>query len=117
MSNIAHTSDNDNTLYFLVYRMSDGYIWDTGDAAFEAVGTWNDARVAECDIAMTAAGDVHFGAFPAVPQGTYFVQIRNKAGANPDTDDIPEGQGEMYWDGKSELSWSKFPGLKWIKPR
>jgi len=115
MSNFAHSYDNASNLYFLVYRLSDNYIWDVGDSAFEAVGTWNDARVDECDIAMTAAGDAHFGNFPSVPNGTYFVQVRLRAGASPDADDKLVGQGEMYWDGSSEISWTSEQGIKWLK--
>ena len=111
----AHSSDSANTLYFLVYRLSDNYIWDVGDGAFEAVGTWNDARVGECDIPMTAAGDAHFGTFPAVALGQYFVQVRLQIGGSPDTDDIPQAQGEMHWDGSSEISWSSEQGIRWLK--
>lgn len=100
---VIDSSDSANTLYFLVYRVSDGYIYDVGDTAFEAVGTWNDARVGECDIAMTAIGDVHRGTFPVVAAGVYFVQTRVRAGANPDTDDRPNGQGVMYWDGTADI--------------
>jgi hypothetical protein len=98
-----HSSDSANTLYFLVYRISDGYIYDVGDTAFEAVGTWNDARVDECDIAMTGIGDAHKGVFPAVAAGVYFVQVRIRAGGSPDTDDRPDGQGVMYWDGTAAI--------------
>ena len=112
---VAHSSDDGNTLYFLVYRPSDSYIWDVGDSAFEAVGTWNDARVAECDIAMADAGDVHFGNFPAIPLGTYFVQVRQQVGGAVDTDDILVGQGEAYWAGSGEISWTSEQGLRWLK--
>lgn len=101
---VIHSSDDADTLYFLVYRPSDGYIYDEGDAAFEAVGTWNDARVGECDNAMTAYGDTHIGNFPTVAAGVYFVQVRLQAGANPDTDDRLVGQGIIYWDGSAEVS-------------
>lgn len=100
---IALSFDSASTLYALVYRQSDGYIYDVGHTAFEAVGTWNDARVAECDIAMTASGDMHFGTFPVVAAGTYYVQIRKRVGASPDTDDIIAAQGFMVWGGTAEV--------------
>src|SRR3990167_5208303 len=98
---IAWSFDSASVLYALVY--SGNQIYDVGSAAFEAVGTWNDARVGECDIAMTAAGDFHFANFPAVAAGSYFVQIRLQAGGLPDTDDTPLSQGFMVWDGSAEI--------------
>ena len=95
--------------------MSDNFIWVTTSAAFAAVGTWNDARVAACDIAMTAAGDAHFGTFPAAAKGDYFVQVRVQAGGSVDTDDREVAQGVMYWDGSGEISWSSEQGIKWLK--
>jgi len=86
---IYHDYDSASTLYAFVYRQSDGYIYDVGDTAFEAIGTWNDARADQCDIAMTASGDFHMGAFPAVAAGTYYVVIRDQAGANAAIADTP----------------------------
>ena len=103
---IVHGYDSAKVLYALVYRISDKYIYDVGDTAFEAIGTWNDARADECDIAMTATGDVHFGTFPVVAEGIYFVEIRDRVGANPDTDDKPVAQGIMDWDGTAEKTFS-----------
>ena len=102
---IWHSYDSAKVLYAFVIRVTDDYIWDVGDSAFEAVGTWNDARADECDIAMTAtAGDFHSVDFPAgiTDIGTYRVQIRERAGASPDTDDLPVAQGEIYWSGTAE---------------
>ncbi len=101
---IAHGYDSAATIYALVYRFSDKYIYDNDDSAFEALGTWNDARADQCDIPMTAVGDVHFADFPAVAQGLYFVEIREQAGANPDTDDKLIGQGVIGWDGAAEIN-------------
>lgn len=100
---IYQSFDSASTLYAFVYRVSDGYIYDVGDAAFEAIGTWNDARAGECDIAMTAIGDLHFADFPVVAAGNYIIQIRLQAGASPDTDDAPLSQGFMNWGGTAEV--------------
>jgi hypothetical protein len=100
---IYQSFDSASTLYALVYRPSDGYIWDVGDGAFEAVGTWNDARVDECDVEMAASGDIHFADLPAVDAGRYIVQIRLRAGVSPDTDDTPLAQGMIDWDGVNEV--------------
>lgn len=105
MSNeIAHGYDSAATLYAHIYRFSDKYIYSSTNSAYEAVGTWNDARAQACDVAMTAAGDTHFGNFPASARGVYFVLIKVQAGANPDTDDKEVGQGVMYWDGAAEVN-------------
>jgi hypothetical protein len=91
----------------LIRRQTDGYIWDVGDSAFEAVGTWNDARVAQCDIALTASGDMQFADFPdAITAGNYYVQIRWQAGGSPDTDDLKVAQGVIYWGGDTDLGGS-----------
>lgn len=103
MANEIHYSyDDTKVLYAIIRRVSDQYIYDVGHTAFEAIGTWNDIRVGECDIAMTASGDNHFANFPAVAAGVYTVQIRERLGASPDTDDTPVAQGEMYWNGTTE---------------
>jgi hypothetical protein len=101
---IYQAFDNGETLYALVYRPSDGAIYDVGDTAFEAVGTWNDARADECDIQMTAYGDMHLADFPSVAAGTYLVEIRNQAGASPDAeDDYIISHGIIVWDGSAEI--------------
>jgi len=102
---------NADTYYALVKRRTDKYIYDVGDTAFEAVGTWNDARIDECDIVMTAIGDAHYADFPAVAAGVYDIEIRKQAGANPDTDDKAEFIGEMCWDGTAEITRSALDAL------
>ena len=104
MNEIVHAADSTKTLYALVYDTSTRYIYDVGDTALEAIGTWNDVRAGECDIAMTAVGDAHFANFPTVAHGIYFVVVRIQAGGSPDTDDKETGQGIMYWDGAKEIS-------------
>ncbi|MBE3143567.1 MAG: hypothetical protein IMZ61_06550 [Planctomycetes bacterium] len=96
-----------SVLYALIFRPSDGYIYDVGHTAFEAIGTWNDARINECDIPLTAIGDMHFVNFPAVAAGTYDVQIRLRAGATPvvlTTVDFLISQGQIIWDGTAEIT-------------
>ncbi len=104
---IWHNYDSASNLYAFVRRKSDDYIWDVGDSAFEALGTWNDARAGECDIAMTASGDYHSVDFPSGITNTavqaYRVEIRVRAGGSPDTDDRSVAQGEIHWDGASEV--------------
>lgn len=104
LNEIAHGADSAKTIYALVYRFSDKFIYDVGDTAFEAIGTWNDARADECDIPMTAVGDAHFADFPSVARGVYFVLIKEQAGGSPSADDKETGQGVMYWDGAAEVN-------------
>jgi hypothetical protein len=54
LSNEIRVAFNDGYTIYVIIRDTTGQIWDVGDGAFEAVGTWNDARVGECDIALTA---------------------------------------------------------------
>ena len=101
---IVHGYDSASTLYAHVYRFSDKAIYDVGDSAFEAIGTWNDARAGEFDIPMTAVGDSHWVDFPSVARGVYFVLVKVQAGGSPDTDDKEVGQGVMCWDGSAEIN-------------
>lgn len=101
-------------LYALVYRFRDKFIYDVGDTAYEAIGTWNDARADECDIPMTAVGDAHFADFPDSARDTYFVLTKIRATGVPLASDKEHSQGVMYWDGKKEVNmltevagWSK----------
>lgn len=107
MSNeIWHSYDSSYTLYAFVYRMDDTYIWDVGDSAFEAMGTWNDARADECDIPMTAVGDMHFADWPDVGGDDgerYLIQIRRQPGANPDTDDTVVAQAFVEWSESEQV--------------
>lgn len=92
-------------LYALLHRVSDGYIWDVGSSAFEAVGTWNDARVGECDIVLTGnnAG-LYTATFPSVDDNViYAVSIHLRAGANPDTTDAYLGSQSVNEGGGASL--------------
>lgn len=105
MSNeIAHGADSAETLDAYVYRFSDKYIYSSTNSAYEAVGTWNDARAQACEIPMTAAGDTHFADFPASARGVYFVLIKKRATGVPLASDRGVGQGVMYWDGAKEVN-------------
>lgn len=105
MSNeIAFTYDGSATLYALIRSPDTQYIYDVGDTAMEALGTWNDTRAGECDIVMTASGTLYFADFPALDSGTYLVQIVLQSGASPAADDVVLAQGVMAWDGSQEVT-------------
>ena len=105
MSNeIAYARSESDTLYAHVTAISNKYIYDVGDTALEAVGTWNDARADECDISMVATGSVHFADFPTVAAGIYLVQIKLQTGESPAIADDIIAQGWCYWTGTAEIN-------------
>ena len=96
--------DGDN-LYALVRQPSDAFIWDVGDSQFEAVGTWNDARAGECDIALTGYnGELYMAGFPSAAAGRYIINIYLRAGASPAITDALLGTGEIIWNGSAEVT-------------
>ncbi len=104
MNEVAHGADSADTYYFHVYRFSDKAIYSSTNSAYEAVGTWNDARAQATDNSMTAAGDAHFGNFPISARGVYFVLIKKQLTGTQLASDPEAGQGVMYWDGAKEVN-------------
>ena len=106
MSNeIAHGADSTKQFDAYVSLLSNKYIYDVGDDSLEPVGTWNDARADECNIAMAATGNVHYADFPSsLGAGIYHVLVKERAGANAVIADHERGQGIMYWDGSAEIN-------------
>lgn len=118
MSNEIQISYEDGKeIYVLIRRASDGYIWDPGTSAFEAVGIWNDARVGECDIPATAYnGELYMVDFPsAIGFGQYIVNAYIRAGASPAVSDEFIGDGIIEWSGSKELSTRKILANKAIQ--
>ena len=115
MSNeIVDGADSALVLYALVYDFATRFIYNADGTAYETIGTWNDARAAQCDIPMTAVGDSHWADFPASPRGVYFVLTKIRATGVPLASDKEHGQGVIYWDGAAEIdmlteihSWEK----------
>ena len=104
MNEIAHGADSTKVIEAYVYDFATKFIYDVGDAALETIGTWNDARAAECSITMTAVGDAHFADFPTLPRGVYFVLLKVRATGVSLASDKETGQGVMYWDGQKEIN-------------
>lgn len=73
------------TLKAYLLRITDAYIYDVGDSAFEAIGTWDDARAAECDIAITGHGArLYTFDFPDVAEDIeYMLIVTLQAGGTP----------------------------------
>lgn len=107
---IAQSYENSGTLYALVFRPSDGYIWDVSSSAFEAVGTWNNTRLDECDIPLSDVnGTMHSADFPAGvdDDGDYFVQVLVQIGGSPDlATDWIISQGGIAWANGEEVTFS-----------
>jgi hypothetical protein len=101
---IAQSHPEAGTLYALVYRESDEFIWNENTGALEAVGTWDNTRIQDCAIPMLPSGDMHFADFPtAITDVALFkVQCRVNASGTPGSEDITDwikSQGEITWDG------------------
>lgn len=99
MANEIQVSYEDGATLYVTVRTPAGLIWDVGDGALEAVGTWNDARADECDIALTAKnGEYYTADFPVtIPNGQYIVNLYEQASASPDTDDAWLGGDIINW--------------------
>lgn len=103
------------TLYALVYRRSDGHVWNTDSEDFEP---YADADLGDYAIALTAVGAMHFADMPDVLEGVYLIQIRLQVGAAPDLADPPISQAYMDWDGKKERTYPNlYPEFTIVKNR
>jgi hypothetical protein len=89
-------------LYAIIWRAADVYVYNTTTAAFEAPGTWNDARVADCDIGLTEVAGTGWyrGNIPSgLPAGLYFIRVYEQAGASPSSADVSSGGMDAAWSG------------------
>jgi len=89
-------------IYAIVRRRSNGNVWDVGDSALEAAGTWNNARIGECDIALTDKGGGYYtGDFPTActTAATYDIMYYDRAGASPAITDRLIGRSTVVWNG------------------
>ena len=103
----SHEPSTD-VLYALVTRVSDGFIYDVGSAALEAVGTWNDARIRECAIDMAFSGGSFYADFPSAITDIdeFHVQVRvNDAAAGSESiTDWIKSQGQISWNVDEETT-------------
>lgn len=90
------------TLYVVIRRISDDYVWSTVTSTF---GAWADGSIADYDVALTdRGGDLYSVAFPtAIAAGDYLVFFYEMAGASPAITDLPLKVETWHWDG-AELS-------------
>ncbi|HIJ71146.1 MAG TPA: hypothetical protein HPP87_07260 [Planctomycetes bacterium] len=96
-------------LYATIRQPTTGYIWNTSSQAFEACAA---ASITDYDIALTDSGmGYYLGDFPsAIANDTYDIQVYERVGAAPSTDDVPFGGPTSYtWNGSS-LTAAPSPG-------
>ena len=104
---IYHSFDEGNTLYALIWRKSDDKVWNNTDSTFD---TYTDADIDKYDVVLANQVDSDYYSvdFPSAITSTalqaYRVQIMKQVagGINADND-IPIAQGEIQWDGSSEV--------------
>ena len=105
MNEIYHSHDEAGSLYALVWRKSDDKVWNNTDSQFD---TYTDADIDKYDLPLAnqVDSDYHSADFPtAITEGTYRVQVMLIAGGGIDADaDFPVAQGEIFWDGTSEIN-------------
>lgn len=104
---IWHSFDEVETLYALIWRMTDDKIYDAV-AGSDTFDTYTDDDIDDYDVALTnhVDSDYHSADFPSgISAGVYRVQIMWRVGASIDADDdIAVAQGEVYWDGTAEIN-------------
>lgn len=92
-----------STVYVVVRRNSDGYVWN--GAAFEV---WADGSIGNYDVALTArSGDFYEADFPiAITAGDYTSVYYEQLGASPAIADELIASDRFYWTGTAATSGS-----------
>jgi len=104
---IYHSYEEGNTLYALIWRASDDKVWNNTDSTWD---TYTDTDIDKYDVVLANQVDSDYYSvdFPAAitstTQQTYRVQIMYQAGAIDADDDIAIAQGEIFWNGVSEIT-------------
>lgn len=102
---IWHSSDESVTLYALIWRKTDDKVYNAVASTFV---TYTDADILNYDVPLTnhADSDYHTADFPTdIAFGVYRVQILKQVGGSIDADaDIVVAQGEISWDGSTEVT-------------
>lgn len=98
-------------LYVRIRRPADGYVWNVSGAFAGTWETFNTTDTIEHALALVEApaGSYEYEVeFPAgIEAGVFLVEVRLRAGANPETADRVLATGPMQWDGTSEIPLSK----------
>ena len=100
---IYATFEEGSTLYALIWRKSDGKVWDNTNSQFD---TYTDADIGDYDVPLVnkADSDYYSVDFPAgiTSEGIYHVQIMLQSGTIDADADEGLFQGEINWNGESE---------------
>ena len=104
---IYNSFEEGNVLYALIWRKSDDKVWNNTDSQFD---TYTDVDIDKYDVVLANQVDSDYYSvdFPAAitdsATQTYRVQVMLQAGGSIDADlDTAIAQGEIYWDGTSEV--------------
>ncbi len=108
MSNeIYHSYDEGNTLYALIWRKADDLVWNNTDSQFD---TYTDTDIDKYDVVLANQVDSDYysvdfpSAITSTTQQAYRVQIMYQVTGGIHADnDIPIAQGEIFWNGVSEV--------------
>ena len=102
------TFEEGNTLYALIWRKADDFIWDNTGGAF--VTPYTDADIGRYDVVLAnqADSDYYSVDFPAAITDTttqaYRVQIMLQVAGSINADnDLGIAQGEIQWNGADEV--------------
>ena len=109
---IWHDYPSGNNLDAYIFRKTDDAVFDENDGG-DTFETWADGNVANYDVPMTdQGGDYYSVDFPAVitTSGIYRVAIALRAAGTAAVGDRRIAQGEISWDGASEIVISGLTG-------
>ena len=104
---ITHNAITGLTLYACRWQL-DGDVFLTSGASDEVWGTGgrdaDDYDVAMTEEASSGHYKADFDASANIASGTYKVAIYKQAGGSPVDSDPAIAQGEIYWDGTTEIN-------------
>lgn len=91
-------------VYSIIRLQDNAYIWDISDEMLEPIGTWDNARKAECAVALDDKGTGYYTKkFPVActTAGTYHIFHFEKLGDDIDINDRLIGRDKIIWFGSS----------------
>jgi len=96
MNELELSYQGSGTLYAIIRRQSDSYVWN--GSAFAA---WSDGSIASYDIPLTnRGGDLYQADFPAsIIAGNYRIFYYEQASGSPAITDLVLKSPARYWDG------------------
>ncbi len=105
MNEIFANYTTGSTLYFCAFQL-DGNVFLSGGASDEVWGTGGrDADDYDETMTEDGAGGHFVGTFDtSIAAGTYRVTVFLQDGVNPADTDFAIDQGEIYWNGESEIT-------------